>query len=321
MPRPLRLQLRGGLYHLILRGTHRQPLFRNDDDRKYFIEILGRYRSYFGLKVLAFVLMARRVDLLLETPSVNLGKVMQCLGTSYTSYFNRKYRRTGPLFGGRYKSYLIEKEAYLPVVTRYIHRMRLREGLTKEEMRIDPWSSYPVYLRERRSGLVETREALRFFGRGTRERRRRYQEFVEADKIPSSKYPGTVRLQQIVGSPDFARRVLSQRRSQSGGSAILKDVQTIVKEVSHCLGERPQAGRRGSLLRHLAMYLIRRQTSRPLSFIGGLFGVKAPAVAVAVRKVHRLSTRRDFAKKFRAVLKIDCLAHPSGSVHTSRFSR
>ena len=309
MARPLRLQFEGALYHLVVRANNRQPLFRDHQDRRRYLELLSRYRGQLGTRLYAYVLMSRYVHLLLETPRGNVSKVMQRLGTSYTSYFNRRHRRRGAVFEGRYKSYLVDKENSLSEFTRYIHRCRFRSGMKKK--RDYPWSSYPIYLGRRVSDLVETGPVLSRFGRGVKEQRRCYQQFVEEGSARGNGYPGKVSSQQIVGSSDFVEKVFSQPQDRQGGGEEppLRRAEKILREVSLSLAldeaKDLREKRRRALARHVAMYLIRRQTTLPLRSIGELLGVKAPAVALAIGKVEQLLKRGDFSNRLKNLLKID----------------
>lgn len=312
MARPLRVQFEGALYHLVVRANNRQPLFRDHQDKRRYLRLLSRYRGQLGCRLYAYVLMRRHVHLLLETPRGNVGKVMQRLGTSYASYFNRRHRRRGTLFEGRYKSFLVDKESCLTETTRYIHRTHFRWGTNKK--RDYPWSSYPVYLGRRVSDLVETEPVLNRFGRGIRAQRERYQQFVEKGNARANDYPGRVNSQQILGPSDFVEEVSSQSQSSrdNGGEPPLRRAEKILREVSLSLALNDAGDlrerRRRALARHVAMYLIRRQTPLPLRSIGELLGVKPPAVALAIGKVERLLERQDFSTKLKDLLKIDPLS-------------
>ena len=310
MARPLRVQFEGALYHLVVRANNRQPLFRDHQDRRRYLGLLSRYRGQFGCKLYAYVLLNRHVHLLMETPRANVSKVMQCLGTSYTLYFNRRHKRRGTLCEGRYMSRLVDKDNYLLEVTRYIHRSHFHAGVRKK--RDYPWSSYPIYLGRRISDLVETEPVLSQLGRGIREQRRRYRDFVEKADGNGNSYPGIVG-SQIVGSRSFLERVQSQPGHQpdDGEEPPLRKAERILREVNLSLGANEigdlRERRRRTLVRHVAMYLIRHQTTLPLRSIGELLGVKAAAVAHAVGKIEQLLQREDFSKRLKHLLQADSL--------------
>lgn len=314
MARPLRLRINGGVYHVMIRSNSYQLLFRDDHDRKRYLELLGRYQGRFGFTVYAYTLSTRQVDLVIETPkATNISKVMQCLGTSYCCYFNRRHGRRGTLFDGRFRSYLVDKESHLAEVTRHIHRAPLKIGW--KILRDYPWSSYRIYLGKATKGVfVEKGAVLRLFGEEIRDQRKEYQKFVESSTFRASPYPGRVHFQQVVGSSDFAGKVLARNQESDGDGReeALRRAEKILKEVSFWLSHGDMKdlrvdGKR-ALVRHLAMYLIRRNTSLPLRSIGELFGVKAPAVVLALRNVERLLSRNDFSEKLKGFTEIGSLS-------------
>lgn len=233
---------------------------------------------------------------------------MPCLGTSYTSYFNRCHKRRGTLFEGRYKSYLIDNETCLPEVTRYIHRNYFQPGLSANKRRDYPWSSYRIYLGRKASDLVETGAVLGRFGHALSEQRKRYQEFVEEGY--RSENVGQYN-RHMANKPDFAEKTYFQRQSAQISKhkesprrvavRILREVSLSLSLTANEMGVL-RGSRSRALARHVAMYLIRKQTSLPLRSIGDLLGVKAPAVALGIGKVERLLKQEHFFKKIESLL-------------------
>ena len=305
MARPLRVQFEGAVYHLTVHAVNHQPLFRDSRDKKHFLELLARYRSQHGFKLYAFVLISRQVDLLVETPRGNVSKVMQCLGTSYTSYFNRRYKRRGTLFDGRYRSRIVEWEDTLLEISRTIHRNHFRSALSKRDKRSFPWSSYRIYLGKAESQLVDTKPVLDSFWQSRKGQRKKYQKFVEDGGLPARSLAGDLSFQKRSDSgaatADSLYGAAGPRNRQDEAS--LRKAEEILRDVSLSLNannaEALKERRRKALVRHVAMYLIRRQTSLPLRLIGKLLGVKAPAVALAIGKVERLLKEEAFYSRVR----------------------
>jgi len=131
MARTLRPQFEDALYYITVRGNNRQPLFRDYQDQGHYIELLDRYRDRFGCRLFAYVLLSNHLHLLLETPRANVGRFMQSLGTSYVAYFNRRYKRRGTLFEGRYRSDLVAKKELLEF-TRQAHTCKLGQGASEQ---------------------------------------------------------------------------------------------------------------------------------------------------------------------------------------------
>jgi REP element-mobilizing transposase RayT len=144
MARAWRIEYEGALYHVISRGNQRQAIFVDDDDRLLFLRSLAEMAERFEVEIYAYVLMSNHYHLLLRTRRANLSKAMQWFGVAYTSRFNLKNRRSGHLFQGRFKSMLVENDAYLLQLSYYLHRNPLRAGMVKRLANYR-WSSYPVY--------------------------------------------------------------------------------------------------------------------------------------------------------------------------------
>jgi REP element-mobilizing transposase RayT len=154
MPRQLRIQYEGAIYHLMNRGDRREEIFRDNLDRKSFLQVLGVACEKTGWQVHAYCLMGNHFHLIIETPRANLVEGMKWLLGTYTIRFNRRHKLNGHLFAGRYKSLLIDggSPGYLRTVCDYVHLNPVRAGLLRKRERLQkyPWSSYASYLRERR---------------------------------------------------------------------------------------------------------------------------------------------------------------------------
>ena len=104
MARPLRIEYAGAVYHVMARGNQGQAVFRDDHDRRRFLDVLGEASGKTGWRVHAYVLMGNHYHLLLETPEGNLAAGMKWLQGTYTQRFNSRHEVFGHLFQGRYKA-------------------------------------------------------------------------------------------------------------------------------------------------------------------------------------------------------------------------
>ena len=152
MARPLRIEYAGAVYHVMARGHQGLAIFRDDHDRRRFLETLGETCEKTGWHIHAYVLLGNHYHLLLETPEGNLVPGMKWLQGTYTQRFNGRHKVFGHLFQGRYKAVIIDGGApgYFEVVGTYIHLNPARAGLIRpgrEPLRRYRWSSYPEYLR------------------------------------------------------------------------------------------------------------------------------------------------------------------------------
>ena len=135
MPRPLRMQFPGAIYHIMNRGDRREPIFRDDADRRSFLATLSETCDKTGWQLHAWCLMGNHFHLIAETPQPNLILGMKWLLGTYTGRFNRRHRLSGHIFGGRYKSLLIDERGggYLKTACDYVHLNPVRAGLVAGE--------------------------------------------------------------------------------------------------------------------------------------------------------------------------------------------
>src|SRR5450756_2946 len=120
MPRLPRVQFQGAFYHVISRGTAKQPIFLCDPDRLSFLETLAEVVNRYSWICHAYCLMDNHYHLLIETEQPNLSDGMHALNSNYCHGFNRKYDRVGHLMQGRYQSPLVVSESYLLELARYV---------------------------------------------------------------------------------------------------------------------------------------------------------------------------------------------------------
>jgi putative transposase len=144
MARPLRIEFKGALYHILSSGNEGRDIFLMDDDYEIFLGVLEEMSERFGVDIFAYVLMSNHYHLLIRTNKQNLSKSMQWVGTTYTRRFNLKHSRSGHLFQGRFKSILVQNGAYLMQLSCYIHRNPFRAGLVNR-LADYRWSSYRAY--------------------------------------------------------------------------------------------------------------------------------------------------------------------------------
>lgn len=148
MARPLRIEYEGAFYHVMNRGSNRQNIFLKKLHWEIFLDLLEDISIKFFVEIHAFCLMNNHYHLLVRTPIANLGKAMRHLDGLYTRRFNIDEGRDGSIFRGRYKSILIEEEAYLLQVSRYIHLNPVEAGLCQNADDY-VWSSYPSFINKK----------------------------------------------------------------------------------------------------------------------------------------------------------------------------
>jgi len=144
MARRPRIEL-AGYYHIINRGVDKMNIFRHRDDYEYFEELMCFHMKSYGITLHNYCLMSNHYHLLIETSTDNLSKFMRQLNMNYAIYFNKKYKRVGHLWQGRFKSWFVTDEAYLYTLMLYIEQNPLKAHMVKE-LEAYPYSSYHYFL-------------------------------------------------------------------------------------------------------------------------------------------------------------------------------
>ncbi len=178
MARPLRLEYSGAVYHVTSRGNARQDIVLNDRDRPLFLDRLAHVIDRFGWRCHAYCLMDNHYHLVIETPQPNLSRGMRQLNGTYTQAVNRRHERVGHLFQGRFTAILVEKEAHLLELCRYVVLNPVRAKLVTHP-RLWAWSSYRETAGERPGPTWLTTDwILGQFGNKQRDAQVRYRQFV-----------------------------------------------------------------------------------------------------------------------------------------------
>lgn len=145
MSRPLRIEFPGAVYHVTSRGDRREPIFDDDTDRMAFVDVISRALERFDACALAYCLMDNHYHLVLHTRRANLSELMRQINGVYTQAYNRRHGKVGHLFQGRFKGILVDRDAYLLEVCRYVDLNPVRAGMVAEAAQW-PWSSYCAHV-------------------------------------------------------------------------------------------------------------------------------------------------------------------------------
>ena len=227
MPRPLRVEYAGAIYHVLNRGDRREQIVADDQDRTRFLETLGETCRKTQWQVLAVCLLPNHFHLVVETPQANLVVGMKWFLGTYTARFNRRHRQFGHLFSGRYKALVVDGDSpgYLRTVCDYVHLNPARAQLVAPEQPLTayPWSSYPHYLRpaRHRPDWLQVERLLGEYGvrRDTAAGRRQFAEQVEQRRAAETGADWQkLRRGWLHGAAEFRERVLERAHGQAGES-------------------------------------------------------------------------------------------------------
>lgn len=212
MARPLRIQFPGAFYHITCRGNTRRKIFLDDEDRQRFVIQLAESLDTYHVVLYTYILMPNHFHLLIQTTRANLSEFMRRFNICYTGWFNYHHGRSGHLYQGRYKAFLVDADNYALEVSRYVHLNMMR---VKDVRSVDfrrrwqyvmgyRWSSLPGYLHEKQIVRFVNYDFILSMIGG----RRPYREFMYdglRHKIanPFERAKGSV----ILGSDDFVAKV------------------------------------------------------------------------------------------------------------------
>lgn len=178
MPRKKRVWYPGASYHIMSRGNRKSELFRNKNDYNYYLNILKLTKADYPFSLSAYCLMRNHVHLQLKTKEVEIWNIMRQINSYYAKYFNKKYDLVGHLFQGRYRSKLIEDQAYNIGVSRYIHLNPVKAKIVSDPADYK-WSSYRFYLGKSNNDLVDLDNIFSYFK--SKNPVSRYKKYCEAN--------------------------------------------------------------------------------------------------------------------------------------------
>lgn len=328
MARALRVEFDGAWYHVTMRGNERRAIFRGDEDRIRLLKLLGESSARFGWRVHAYAFMPNHYHLMVETPTGGLSRAMQWLNVSYTVWFNRRHRRAGHLFQGRFKAVVVEAERWGAELSRYVHlnpvrvarlglgkgeRALRRAGPTegasreliaqrRETLRRFRWSSYRAYIGlEQGPPWLVVSDVRALLGGARGKAAQTYRAYVEeALREGLAESPlEKVEAQLVLGGAELLRRVRQalgggRRREQSGARRLAqRDFAEVMATVATLKGERWEdfRDRHGDWGRDLALWLGRRHCGLKLAQLGrAVGGIDYATVSVACRRWEKRVT-------------------------------
>ena len=284
MARPLRIQYSGAVYHITCRGNERKEIFKEDIDRETFLKILTQSAKTYNIKIYSYILMENHFHLLIETPLGNLGEFMRHFNITYTGYYNRRHKRVGHLYQGRYKSILVDKETYLSMLSRYIHLNPVRTKAMEKKackervqyLKGYKWSSLPGYISKReQEGFIDYEMILEEYGGDNDRGRTAYKERILSVTGGEFDIKEKIIGQSILGGDKFIEWVRDNflQKEKDRECPSLKEIQKykakeeIIEAIEKETGQDIESIKAGKgSIRQIAMDLLCR--------IGGLTGVE-----------------------------------------------
>lgn len=295
MARKPRIHYPSAVYHVILRGNAGDPIFFDERDRYRLYLILQYAVDKFGCRIHGFCLMTNHIHLVMEVGDIPLSRIMQNVSLRYTKWVNLTRSRTGHIFQGRYKALLLDADAYLLELVRYVHLNPVRAGIVAVP-EDHPWSGHRGYLGIEFLPWLTTEWVLAMFAPNLDHARRAYRAFV-ADGITettrrSEFHSGTCE-GRILGDASFTDDVLNRANRQRRRAYSLAEVIAAVCRrygISESKLKAPGKRRPYNEARAVAAFLVRESDHLSLTELARLFGRDISALGKAAGRIAQDAT-------------------------------
>src|SRR6266446_3151208 len=226
MPRKLRVEYPGAIYHVMSRGDRCEAIFLDDVDRQDYLKTLAEGCLKTGWQVHAYCLMKNHFHLVLETPNANLVEGMRWLLSAYTIRLNHRHELFGHVFSGRYKALLVDGSGtgYLKSACDYVHLNPVRAKLVSQQERLlaYPWSSLVWYLAapEHRPSWIRVDRLLGEHGiqQDSTAGRQEFEHRIEQRRLeePDEREWKPLKRGWFLGSEEFRAKLLEQMEGKLG---------------------------------------------------------------------------------------------------------
>lgn len=294
MARKPRVYYPGALYHVILRGNAGNPIFLDTRDRTRFYLLLQEGIERFRHRIHAFCLMSNHVHLAIQVADIPLSRIIQNLSFRYTRWINWRQGQSGHLFQGRYKAVLVDADAYLLELTRYIHLNPVRAGVVKEPEDY-LWSGHRAYLGREVIPWLTTDWVLSQFSKRESSARKSYDRFIQGGKGGNYRkdcHVGSETDSRILGDDEFIDRVM-EKEGQSPRHRVGLDriIQEVCKSFSLQEGDFLVSGRdhKVSKARGMAAWLVMEHGAGTLGELSKRIGRDVTTLSSAAKRLQMRS--------------------------------
>ena len=306
MAQATRIEGRNLTYYISSEGKSGTNIFRDDEDRLYFINLLCQQRIKSKLTFYGYVLLPKQYSFLMETQINNLSKSMHRIKSGYANYFNRRYNRRNKLFRDRYSCFVIEKKNYLVELSCYLHLLPRKDEVAKSFFQYK-WSSLPGYInKEKRKDWIYYGSILSMFNGEDHKASLNYQKYIKKSLKKQIASPfKNLRGSIILGSEDFKKEVL--KKHYLNKIALQRDEDILAKKIIEIaiqspswsrLGVRKKKFNQNILSRNAAIYFLKKYTDLSNQEISTYFK------SLKKSSISQMSRRFSFIKeKYKAIKK------------------
>ncbi len=306
MARKPRIHFPSAVYHVIIRGNGGQDIFFSRKDRSYLYTLIQEGIERFGHRIHAFCLMTNHLHLIVQVGNIPLAKIIQNISFRYTRYINKRKKRVGHLFQGRYKALLIDVDNYLLELVRYIHNNPLRAGMVQSPDDYQ-WSSHRVYLKKEKIPWLTQELLLSNFAKDEQQARRLFHEFClkGTKEQRRQEFHQGISEGRILGDDDFSETVLIKAGENSH---LTVDVESLVRIVceAYQISEKnvvaPGKHQPGAEARAVIAYLAQESRNPSLTDLGRYLGRDITTLSRSASRLYeRLKNDQDLSSKLRRI--------------------
>ena len=286
MPRAPRIHAPGALYHVTLRGNHRQHIFFQPDDRRLLTGMVTEAIGKCGAHVHAYCYMTNHIHVLIQVADTPLSKIMLLIAGRYARAVQERFDTTGHLFEKRYHAVLVDADRYLLALVRYIHLNPVRANLVASPDDY-PWSSHHSYLQTRVEPWVTTSLALSMLDADRARAIAAYDSFVRRAPAASPLVERNSRDPRILGSDAFARAVLGSKWRPSADDALGRIVHEGCTKFAVTLAELQSPSRLAEVVRARA-WVTQQAVSRDVASLSAVarYLQRDPSSLRSLRRRH-----------------------------------
>ncbi len=321
MPTKKRITVPGALAHIMSRGISHAEIFVDNADRHAFLDFLMQAITDNGYQCYAWAMMSNHYHLLMRCSENPLDKLMRQLNSRYARYFNMKYKRSGYVFDGRFKSIITQDQYYLEELIRYIHLNPLRAGICKTMHELDryAWCGHGALLGKTSNLFQTTDVVLRRFGSEIDAARKNYRQFIQngVDEADKDWLVTTIRKCNkgvekrnkpecwVIGDPVFVSSVMKKNENRIRMIRAVREKRSLEKigaivanNYKIKLSDMKKRSRSNLLseCRKKFAYVCCRVLQFPVSEVAAFFGVSSPAISWAIKRGQRLIKEGELAK-------------------------
>lgn len=190
MGRQLRNYFKGGIYHLLQRGINKSFIFDDQLDKAMFLNIIKSAREKFPFHFLYYVLMDNHYHLIIEMIDADISVIMREINRDYSKYYNKKYSRSGTIYGNRNASYVVKDSKHFLKLLQYIAYNPVKAELVKKPSQYK-WSAH-MEMVSNTSGFIDKNRLLSHIDTTFSKAKRVYLDLID-EKAVDELFPDSVK--------------------------------------------------------------------------------------------------------------------------------